>query len=198
MGPVTAAVRIDLFSDFECPACKALHEQTVTRIKEDFARPGKVRFVHHDFPLPQHKQARRAATLAAAADKLGKFDAVADALFKQQETWSKTGTVDDVVEAATGIGRGNSAPSADTPLPASFRRPPAGRWYVRVANAEIPASQLADTLVAHRLPVRDLIECGRALVGRTTETPWSIVGPAVDALRAAGFDVLALPFVVRT
>ena len=99
VGPVTAAVRIDLFSDFECPACKALHEQTVTRVKEDFARQGKVRLVHHDFPLPQHKQARRAATLAAAADKLGKFDVVADALFKQQETWSKSGNVDDVVDS---------------------------------------------------------------------------------------------------
>ena len=34
LGPVTAAVRIDVFSDYECPACKALHEQTLKRIKE--------------------------------------------------------------------------------------------------------------------------------------------------------------------
>src|SRR6187200_117767 len=68
VGPVTAAVRIDLFSDFQCPACKALHEQTIKRLKEDYARQGKVRLVHHDFPLPQHKFARQAATLAAAAD----------------------------------------------------------------------------------------------------------------------------------
>ena len=98
-GPVTAAVRIDLFSDFECPACKALHEQTVKRIKEEFALKNKVRLVHHDFPLQQHKHARRAATLAAAADKLGKFDAVADALFMQQESWSKSGEVDAVVDS---------------------------------------------------------------------------------------------------
>ena len=99
VGPVTAAVRIDLFSDFQCPACKALHEQTVKRIKDNYARTGKVRLVHHDFPLPQHKFARQAATLAAAADKLGKFDAVADALFLQQDTWSKTGDVDSVVDS---------------------------------------------------------------------------------------------------
>ena len=84
VGPVTAAVRIDLFSDFQCPACKALHEQTVKRIKEEYAKQGKVRLAHHDFPLPQHKFARQAATLAAAADKLGKFDAVADALFRSK------------------------------------------------------------------------------------------------------------------
>ena len=98
-GPVTAAVRIDVFSDYECPACKQLHEQTLKRVKEEYALKGKLRLVHHDYPLPQHKHARRAAALAAAADRLGKFDAVSDALFRQQETWSKTGTVDDVVDS---------------------------------------------------------------------------------------------------
>jgi protein-disulfide isomerase len=99
VGPVTAAVRIDLFSDFECPACKALHEQTVKRVKAEYALKGRLRLVHHDFPLPQHKHARRAATLAAAADRLGKYDAVADALFLQQESWSKSGNVDAVVDS---------------------------------------------------------------------------------------------------
>ena len=98
-GPVTAAVRIDLFSDFQCPACKALHEQTIRRVKEEFANTGKLRLVHHDFPLPQHKFARQAAILAAAADRLGKYDAVADALFRQQETWSQSGDVDSVVDS---------------------------------------------------------------------------------------------------
>ena len=99
LGPVTAAVRIDLFSDFECSSCKALHEQTIKRVKEEFAMKGKLRLVHHDFPLPQHKHARRAAILAAAADQLGKYDPVADALFSQQESWSKAGNVDAVVDS---------------------------------------------------------------------------------------------------
>ena len=98
-GPVTAAVRIDLFSDFQCPACKALHEQTIKRVKEEFAQKGKIRLVHHDFPLPQHKYARPAAILAAAADRLGKYDAVADALFHQQESWGQSGNVDAVVDS---------------------------------------------------------------------------------------------------
>jgi protein-disulfide isomerase len=99
VGPVTAAVRIDLFSDFQCPACKGLHEQTIKRVKEEFALKGKIRFVHHDFPLPQHKFARQAAVLAAAADRLGKFDEVADALFRQQESWSQSGNVDATVDS---------------------------------------------------------------------------------------------------
>jgi protein-disulfide isomerase len=99
VGPVAAAVRIDLFSDFECPACKALHEQTIKRVKEEFALKGKLRLVHHDFPLPQHKHARQAAILAAAADRLGKYDEVVDVLFRHQETWSKAGGVDAVVDS---------------------------------------------------------------------------------------------------
>ena len=99
MGPVAAAVRIDLFSDFQCPACKALHEQTITRVKEEFAMKGKLRLVHHDFPLPQHRYARRAAILAAAADRIGRYDAAADALFRQQESWTQSGNVDAVVDS---------------------------------------------------------------------------------------------------
>ena len=99
VGPVTAAVRIDLFSDFQCPACKGLHEQTIRRVKEEFALKGKIRLVHHDFPLPQHKYARQAAILAAAADRLGKFDEVADALFRQQDSWSQSGNVDAAVDS---------------------------------------------------------------------------------------------------
>jgi protein-disulfide isomerase len=99
LGPVTAAVRIDVFSDYECPACKALHEQTLKRVKEEYASKGKLRLVHHDFPLQQHKHARRAAALAAAADRLGKFEAVSDVLFREQEKWSKAGNVDDVVDS---------------------------------------------------------------------------------------------------
>jgi protein-disulfide isomerase len=98
-GPVAAAVRIDLFSDFQCPACKSLHEQTIKRVKEQFAMRGKLRLVHHDFPLPQHRYARPAAILAAAADRLGKYDEVADALFRQQESWSQSGNVDAVVDS---------------------------------------------------------------------------------------------------
>lgn len=98
IGPVTAAVRIDLFSDYQCPACKALHEQTLKQIKVEYAAKGKLRLVHHDFPLSMHQYAKRAATLAAAADRLGRFDAVSDALFRLQDTWSRTGNVDEIVD----------------------------------------------------------------------------------------------------
>ncbi len=99
MGPVIAKVRIDLFSDYQCPSCKGLAEGTLKRIKEDYALKGKVRLVHHDFPLPQHQYAKRAAILASAADQLGKFDEVSEVLFREQPTWSVNGKVDDAVDS---------------------------------------------------------------------------------------------------
>ena len=99
VGPVIAKVRIDLFSDFQCPSCKGLAEGTLKRIKEDYALKGKIRFVHHDFPLPQHQYAKRAAILASAADRLGKFDQVSEVLFREQPSWSVNGQVDDVVDS---------------------------------------------------------------------------------------------------
>ena len=99
LGPVIAKVRIDLFSDYQCPSCKGLAEGTLKRIKEDYALKGKIRLVHHDFPLPQHQYAKRAAILASAADRLGKFDQVSEVLFREQPGWSVNGKVDDVVDS---------------------------------------------------------------------------------------------------
>jgi protein-disulfide isomerase len=58
-----------------------------------------MRLVHHDFPLPQHQYAKRAAILASAADRLGKFEAVSEALFRQQDSWSVNGQVEGVVDS---------------------------------------------------------------------------------------------------
>lgn len=99
VGPVLARVRIDVFSDFQCPACKGLAEGALKRIRDEYALKGKIRLVHHDFPLPQHQYARRAAGLAAAADRIGKFDQVSEALFRQQDSWSNTGKVDEAVDS---------------------------------------------------------------------------------------------------
>jgi len=57
-GPATAPVTIHLFSDFECPFCaRAL--PVLREVEAEFG--GSVRVVWHDFPLPGHPHAERAA-----------------------------------------------------------------------------------------------------------------------------------------
>ena len=33
VGPITANVTVDVYSDFQCPHCKVLAEQTLNRVK---------------------------------------------------------------------------------------------------------------------------------------------------------------------
>src|SRR5215213_7849553 len=77
-GVPMAAVTIEVFSDFQCPACKTLHEETLRPLVADYVNKGKVYLIHRDFPLPMHAYAREAACLACAAGRVGKYDLIAD------------------------------------------------------------------------------------------------------------------------
>ena len=82
-GPVTAPVTIVEFSDFQCPACAAMHP-----VIEDVLKSygDKVRLVMRDFPLSIHPNARKAAEAANAAHAQGKFFEYAALLFQRQQS----------------------------------------------------------------------------------------------------------------
>jgi protein-disulfide isomerase len=99
IGPIVAKVSVDVYSDFQCPHCKALAEQTLPRVKQEYALKGKIRLIHHDFPLPMHPYAKQAALFAAAADRVGKFEQVSEVLFKRQDKWGADGKVEEAVDS---------------------------------------------------------------------------------------------------
>jgi predicted DsbA family dithiol-disulfide isomerase len=81
-GNANAPVTVVMFSDFQCPACSAVHPV----LKNVIARYGdKVRFVVRDFPLTIHKNAFRAALAANAANAQGKYFEYTEILYKNQE-----------------------------------------------------------------------------------------------------------------
>ena len=81
-GDATAPVTIVEFTDFQCPACAAMHPVLEEVLK---SYGNKVRFVVRDFPLNQHEFARKAAEAANAANAQGKFFEYAALLFKNQK-----------------------------------------------------------------------------------------------------------------
>ena len=97
LGAANAPITIELFSDFQCPGCKNLHESTIRELRHTYVNSGKVRLVYRDIHLPLHKYARLAGSYAAAAEKLGIYDSVADRLFETQTQWEQTGKVDESV-----------------------------------------------------------------------------------------------------
>jgi protein-disulfide isomerase len=97
VGNPAAPLRLDLYSDFQCPHCKMLHESILPAILKEYVATGKAYLVSHEFPLNGHQFAREAANYATAAARIGKYQPVTDAIFQNQNSWVTTGKVWDVV-----------------------------------------------------------------------------------------------------
>jgi len=98
-GSKNAPVTMEVFSDFQCPACKTLFLTTNRRLMDDYVTNGKVYLIHRDFPLAMHAHSRVAARYARGAAQIGKVEPVEQALFQNQEKWEQTGDVDGTVAA---------------------------------------------------------------------------------------------------
>ena len=94
-GTPVASITIALYSDFQCPHCKKLYQETILPLIQNYASKGRIYLVEHYYPLPMHAYARPAACYACAADRIGKYEQVCDVLFRKQEEWSQTGKVDE-------------------------------------------------------------------------------------------------------
>jgi protein-disulfide isomerase len=99
MGSKNATVTMEVFSDFQCPACKQLFTSTMQRVANDYVNTGKIYLVHRDFPLPMHAYSHVAASYSRAAAHIGKDDVVEVALFQNQEKWEASGDVKGTVAA---------------------------------------------------------------------------------------------------
>jgi protein-disulfide isomerase len=100
VGSKNAPIVMEVFSDFQCPACKTLFMTTNRQVTDNYVSTGKVFLIHRDFPLPMHAHSQVAAQYSRAAAHIGKLDAVVQALFSNQEKWEQNGDVDGTVAAA--------------------------------------------------------------------------------------------------
>jgi protein-disulfide isomerase len=94
-GSPTAKVTVEVFSDYQCPSCAAAFlNGSIPQFVKEYVKTNKVRFIHRDYPLPQHQYAKLAARYVNAAGRLGFYDAAVDHMFRTQSTWEKDGSVD--------------------------------------------------------------------------------------------------------
>ncbi len=98
-GSKSAPIVMEVFSDFQCPACRTLFMTTNRQLMDNYVSTGKVYLVHRDFPLPMHAYSRVAARYARAAAEIGKIEPVEKALFENQDKWEQTGDVDGTLAA---------------------------------------------------------------------------------------------------
>jgi protein-disulfide isomerase len=151
IGLKNAPITLEVFSDYQCPSCRNLYEQTLRPMMGDYVASGKVYLLHRDFPLPGHKYSLDAARWANAAARIGKFQEVDAALYDNQNAWSADGSVEKYVAGALSA--------------ADFKRVQRqvdGCLTQTVASAK-PASFKAAPQAAHNCAVDTYIEQDKAL-----------------------------------
>ena len=99
MGGPDSPVRIELFSDFQCPSCRTFYLETVTRLISEYSAGKKVGLIFRDFPLATHAVSRVAARYAVASESLGhdKWLKVIESLYTNQAEWSYDGKIEPVL-----------------------------------------------------------------------------------------------------
>lgn len=81
LGPADGPPALVVFSDYECPACRQFHVEVEDRRKRgDHNLP--VSYRH--WPLPNHRNAEKAAIASECAARQGRFSAMHDSLFQRQ------------------------------------------------------------------------------------------------------------------
>lgn len=97
LGDPDAPIVLEIFSDFQCPACKQFYLGTILPLMNEYVTAGTVCVIYRDFPLSSHPYSRQAATYAVAAARTGQWGQVTGALYVFQEEWSKDGNIDGVL-----------------------------------------------------------------------------------------------------
>jgi protein-disulfide isomerase len=87
LGPDSAPVQIDEYSDFECPFCARFAIVTMPDVRQRLIPTGKVRWRFMDFPLQQHAKSAVAHVAAACAADQGKFWEMEETLYGDQNAW---------------------------------------------------------------------------------------------------------------
>lgn len=99
-GSKNAPITMEIFTDYQCPTCGNLFEQTLRPMINDYVASGKVYVIHHDYPLQMHQYSGQAARWANAAAEVGQFESVEAALYDNQAAWTASGNLEKYISAA--------------------------------------------------------------------------------------------------
>lgn len=85
LGKVTAPAKIEVFEDFQCPACKHFSEEIEPLVLDKLVVTGKAYYIFQNYPFLDSnspaKESRAAANASMCANEQGKFWEYHDVLF---------------------------------------------------------------------------------------------------------------------
>jgi len=100
IGPTDALVTIIEYGSLTCPHCAEFNKEVFPKIKSEYIDTGKVRYVFRELPRDIKDAAGAMLARGIAKDDCGKYFAIVDMLFKQQNEFMEKTT-----ETLTRIGR---------------------------------------------------------------------------------------------
>ena len=109
LGPANAPVTITEFASMTCPHCAAFNETVFPKIKSEYIDTGKIRYVFREFPLDIKAAAGSMLARCIAKDDGGKYFAVIDMLFKQQNDWVLKNTTEMLIRIGKQAGLSQQA-----------------------------------------------------------------------------------------
>ena len=101
LGPANSPVTITEYASMTCGHCANFNETVFPKIKSEYIDSGKIRYVFREFPLDIKAAAGSMLARCIAKDDAGKYFAVIDMLFRQQNDWVAKNTT----ETLTRIGK---------------------------------------------------------------------------------------------
>jgi len=101
IGNPEAAVTLQGWEDFLCPACASWNQTVKPQLLDSYIKTGKIRLEYHYFPLSQHEPGASTAAQAAecAADQ-GAFWPMHDKLFAGQNSGAAAFTAEHMIQYA--------------------------------------------------------------------------------------------------
>jgi protein-disulfide isomerase len=85
IGDVSAPVLVEVWSDFQCPACQSFAQSIEPQVVQNYAATGKIRYEYRHFPFlddrSSTKESDQAANASMCANEQGKFWEYHDYLF---------------------------------------------------------------------------------------------------------------------
>jgi protein-disulfide isomerase len=109
LGPANATVTITEYASMTCPHCAHFNETVFPKIKSEYIDTGKLRYVFREFPLDIKAAAGSMLARCIAKDDAGKYFAVIDMLFKQQNDWVIKNTTETLIRIGKQAGLSQQA-----------------------------------------------------------------------------------------
>jgi len=104
IGSEKAPVTIVEYASMTCPHCAHFEENTFPELKKKYIDTGKVRYILREFPLDPLAAAAFMLARCAGEKDTGRYYAMVDTLFRQQQQWVVAKPLDPLLAIAKQAG----------------------------------------------------------------------------------------------